>query len=164
MSWQLLLIGYLVLGTASYLLRRNLAVTFAEHNKLVNGFFFLGVLYPLGLIVAAISSPNLNIGWFNLALLLTGSIIWPVINILAYRANKDVDAGLYTILNNITPIVTIVTAWVLLNEKLNEQQLLGAVVVLVSAFLVTLPHLQKRAASRNTGLIIALASVTLLGL
>ncbi len=164
MSWQILLSGYLILGTAAYLIRRRLAQTFAEHNRLVNGFFFIAVLYPIGLIVAAINQPSLHIGWLNFCLLIGGSFVWPVINLLAYRSNKDVDAGLYTILNNLTPIVTIITAWWLLNEKLTDRQLLGATVILVSTFLATLPRLRHRSTSKSAGLIFALASVTLLGL
>lgn len=162
--WQLLVVGYLILGTAAYLLRRTLAQSLSKHNKLVNGFFFLCVLYPTGLIVAAFSSPNLNIGWVNLALLLGGSGIFPLINLSAFRANKDVDAGLYTIINNITPIITIIAATLLLNEKLSDQQLLGATIIILSAFLATLPRLRHRGTSKSTGLAFALISVGLLGL
>jgi drug/metabolite transporter (DMT)-like permease len=164
MTWQLLLTAYLILGTAGYLIRRRLAQTLTKHNRLVNGFFFIAVLYPLGLIVAAFSSPNLSIGWQNIVFLLAGSGIFPLINLLAYRANRDVDAGLYTILNNLTPIITIVAASLLLQEKLNDQQLLGAVVIITSAFVATLPKLQKRSASSSAGMLFALASVSLLGI
>ena len=164
MTWQLLLTAYLILGTAAYLIRRKLAQTLTKHNRLVNGFFFIAVLYPLGLIVASFSSPNLSIGWLNVVFLAAGSGIFPLINLLAFRANKDVDAGLYTILNNLTPIITIVAASLLLQERLNDQQLLGAAIIITSTFLATLPRLQKRSASSSTGMLFALASVSLLGL
>ena len=164
MTWQLLLIGYLVFGTAGYLLRRHLAQTFAKHNRLVNAFFFVAVLYPVGLLVAAFTSPNLSIGWLNALFLLAGSGIFPLINVLAYRASKDVDAGLYTILNNLTPIVTIIAASLLLHESLNDRQLLGAVIIITSAFLATLPKLRHRATSNSAGMLFALTSVVLLGL
>lgn len=164
MTWQLLLTAYLVIGTAGYIIRRRLALTLTKHNRLVNGFFFIAVLYPLGLIVAAFSSPNLSIGWLNAVLLLAGSGIFPLINLLAFRANKDVDAGLYTILSNLTPIITIVAASLLLKESLNNQQLLGAVIIITSAFIATLPKLQKRSTSSNNGILFALASVSLLGI
>ena len=141
-----------------------MAQTLTKHNRLVNGFFFIAVLYPLGLIVASFSSPNLSIGWLNVVFLAAGSGIFPLINLLAFRANKDVDAGLYTILNNLTPIITIVAASLLLQERLNDQQLLGAAIIITSTFLATLPRLQKRSASSSTGMLFALASVSLLGL
>lgn len=164
MTWQLLLIGFLALAPASYLFRRVLAQTLSQHNRLINGFFFIGLLYPTGLIVAFFSSPNLRIGWLNLLYLLVGSAVFPVVNLLAFRANKDVDAGLYTILNNLTPIVTITTATLLLNERLTDQQLLGAVIILCSAFLISLPQLRNRSTSKSTGVAFALASVILLGI
>lgn len=164
MSWQLLIIGYLVLGTAAYLLRRSLAQSLAEHNRLINAFFFVCVLYPLGLLVAAFSSPNLHIGWLNFVFLLGGSLIFPLFNILAFKANETVDAGLYTILNNLTPIVAIVFASLLLREGLNSGQLLGAFIIIFSAFLATLPKLKRGSSSSSVGLVYALVSVTILGL
>lgn len=73
MTWQLLLTVYLLLNTASYLLQRKLGQTLAEHKRLVSGFFFLVIHYPMGLLVAAYGSPNLSIGWLNILLLLVGS-------------------------------------------------------------------------------------------
>ena len=164
MIWQLFMGGYLVLGAGAYLIRRQLAVTFTEHSRIINGFFFIAVLYPLGLIIAAFSSPNLSIGWPNLILLLVGSAIFPIINLLAYRASKDIDAGFYTILQNLTPIITIIAASFLLHEGLNNHQLLGTVIILVSAFLATLPNLKKHYKNSFAGLMIALSAVILLGL
>lgn len=164
MTWQLLISLYLVLGTAAYLLRRSLAQRLTEHNKLINGFFFLCVLYPLGLIVAAFSSPDLNVGWLNVFLLLIGSGLFPIIMVMAFRASRNVDAGLYTILNNITPIVTIIAASLLLNETLNNRQMLGATIIISSAFLATLPKLNHHRKNSSGGLMFALGSVTLLGL
>lgn len=109
-------------------------------------------------------SPNLAIGWQNLVFLLLGSALFPLINLLAFRANRDVDAGLFTILNNITPIITIVIASLLLNETLNDQQLLGAVLIIASTFLATLPALHRNAGGTSTGIVLAIASVSLLGL
>jgi len=95
---------------------------------------------------------------------LGGELIFPVINLLAYRANKDVDAGLYTILNNLTPIITITTAWLLLNEGLSNRQLLGAAIIITSTFLASLPNLLNRSRTKTIGFVYALASVSLLGL
>ena len=164
MTWQLFLSAYLALATVGFLLRRRLAQTFAKYNRLVHGFFFIAVLYPLGLVVAFMTSPSLAIGWVNFFILLAGSAVYPVINLLAFRASKDVDAGLFTILHNLTPIVTITAASLLLHERLNDQQLLGAVIIITSAFLATLPRLARRSKSSSAGILLALASVALLGL
>lgn len=164
MTWQALLAIYLVLSTATYILQRKLGQILAKHRKLVTGFFFLIIHYPVGLIVAAYSSPDLAIGWTNALILLVGSWIFPLISILSLRASKDVDAGRFTILSNITPIVTIIAASLLLNEQLRGNQLVGAVIIIASAFIVTLPYLWSRARIKTSGILIALAVFVLAGL
>lgn len=164
MTWQLLVVAYLFFGTGSYLVRRSLAQSLSEHNRLVNAFFFLAVLYPTGLVFALFSQHNLSIGWTNFLFILFGSSLFPIINILAYKASKHVDAGLYTILNNLTPIVTIIAASLLLNETLNTQQLAGAIIIILSAFLATLPRILHRHITKTEGIYIAVLSVSLLGL
>jgi drug/metabolite transporter (DMT)-like permease len=164
MTWQIILIIYLILGTASYLSRRHLAKSLARHNRLVNGFFFLVVLYPTGLVIALFNPHNLDVGWFNLVCVLIGSAVWPVIRLLSYRASKDIDAGLFTIICNLAPIVTIVAASILLQERLNDQQLLGASILIGSAFMATLPHLTRRSSTKIAGLDFAIVSVVLMGL
>lgn len=164
MTWQLSLSAFLIFNTASYIYRRKLAVKYPEYNRLINGFFYLFLLYPLGLIIALISSPDLNVGWFNLLLLLAGGIGFPLGNFLAFRASKTIDAGIYTILTNIIPIVTIITAWFFLDEGLTERQLLGAAIVLLSTFLITTPLIEHRTKSRSSSLATAIAAVIIIGL
>jgi len=164
MAWQVLLIVYLAFSTAVYLLRRRLAQLIPEHNRFVNWFMFLWVLYPVGLITALFIRPDLAIGWANLALLLVGELIFPSVNVLAYRASKEIDAGLYTILTNLAPIITVTSAWLLLHEGLTGRQLMGAGVILFSAVLASSPNFFKRHRANLTGLAFALMSVLLLGL
>lgn len=164
MSWQLLLTVYLILNTASYLLQRQLGRTLAEHKRLVSAFFFLAIHYPMGVIVAAYSSPDLTIGWLNVLFLLVGSWVFPIINVLSLKASKTVDAGFFTILSNLTPVVTIAAATLLLNESLNTHQLLGAIIIIASAFLITLPKLRHHVQSRFSGVVVALICFLLAGL
>lgn len=164
MSWQLLLIGYLVLGTASYLWRRQLAKTFAKANSLVNAFFFVAVLYPIGLFVAALTTPDLSVGWASFWLLLAGGAIFPFVNLLIYRANRDMDAGLFTIISDLVPVVSVTAGWLLLNEGLTGQQLIGAAVILLAALLATLPQLKHHMRNNRKAMICAFAAVILLGL
>lgn len=152
-------------ATASlYILQRRLGQTLAKHRRLVAGFFFLVVHYPIGLLVAFSLAPDLAIGWVNAGILLLGSWIFPLINILSLRASKDVDAGHFTVMSNVTPVVTIVAATVLLNEQLNNHQLVGAAIIIASAFIVTLPYLRSRTRSKTSGVVIALTVFLLAGL
>lgn len=164
MTWQLLLIGYLVLGTASYLWRRQLAKTFAKANRLVNAFFFVAVLYPIGLFVAGLTTPDLSIGWASFWMLLVGGALFPFVNLLIYRANRDMDAGLFSIISDLIPVVSITAGWLLLNEGLSGRQLVGAAVILVAALLVTLPNLKHHMRNNRVAMICAVAAVILLGL
>lgn len=164
MTWQLLLTAYLVLNTATYLFQRTLGQKLSKYKRLISGFFFLVIHYPLGLIVAAYSSPHLAIGWLNLLLLVAGSWVFPLINIIALKASKDVDAGHYTVLSNVTPIVTIIAATLLLNERLDARQLAGAAIIITSAFLITLPRLRRGSRSRAFGVTVALSGFLLAGL
>lgn len=152
------------MGTVAFLLRRRLAVTLEQYNRLINGFFFLIVLYPLGLIVASYTKPNLDIGWQNSLLLLIGSGGLPIYSLLAFRANKNIDAGFYSILSGLTPIITIALASMLLNETLNPKQRFGAFIVILSTLLVALPRLNHRSRLNSSGLMLGLISVSLLGI
>ncbi|HEX5797923.1 MAG TPA: DMT family transporter [Candidatus Saccharimonadales bacterium] len=164
MTWQLLLTAYLLLNTAVYLFQRKLGQSLAEHRRLVTGFFFLVIHYPIGLLVAYFLSPNLSIGWLNLFILLGVSWVFPLTIILALRASKDVDAGHFTVLSNLTPIVTIVAATLLLHESLAGRQLLGAAIIIVSAFVITLPNLRHHDKTKAPALMIALTVFVLTGL
>src|SRR5688572_5352530 len=164
MGWQFLLILYLVLSAATYLSRRQLALGFARYNRVVNAFSFVAAVYPVGLFVAAFSSPDLAIGWWNLFLLIIGGAIFPTSYLLAYRANKEIDAGLYTIINNVAPVVSIILATLWLNETLNGIQLVGAGIILLATTIVTVPQLGKHLVRDRRALICAFVAVTLLGI
>lgn len=164
MTWQTLLILYLVLNTISYILQRKLGASLAKHKRLVAGFFFVVVHYPLGLVVAFMDHPDLRISWVNIIALLVGSWIFPVINILYLKASKHLDAGRFTVLSNLTPIVTIVAATLLLGERLTGMQLLGASTIIASAFIVTLTHARKRGQVSQQGVTVAILAFMLAGL
>lgn len=154
---------YLILGTATYLCRRLLAQHFPDHNRLVNAFLYVIFFCPLGLGVAFVTSPDMAIGWTNFALILVSGAIFPAVALMAYRANRDVDAGVYGIFSNISPIVSIVLASLWLHEELHNNQLLGAAVILLAAIIVTLPYLKKRAIRSKAALFYTLGAVTLFG-
>ncbi len=164
MTWQTLLTLYLVLNTISYILQRKLGASLAKHKRLVAGFFFVVVHYPLGLVAACMDHPDLRISWVNLVALLVGSWIFPVINILYLKASKHLDAGRFTVLSNLTPIVTIVAATLLLGERLTGAQLLGASIIIASAFIVTLTHVRKRGRVSQQGVVVAIVAFMLAGL
>ena len=145
-------------------MRRFLATTLKRYNRLINGFFLVAVLYPVGLLAASFTNPDLSIGWQNFIIILIASGVFPLIKLLAFRASRDVDAGLYTILSNIAPIITIVAAAIFLSESLNGWQQMGVAIVLTSALLASLLGVSRRSIKSSPGLVYALVSITLLGL
>ena len=163
MTWQLLLTVYLLLTTVTYLIQRQLGQTIPQYNRLVNGFFFLCIHYPLGLITALIIGFKVDIGWFNALTLLAIGAAFPLTDMLAFRASKDVDAGLFGILTNLSPVITISLAALLIAERLSPQQFAGAVIIIFSALLVSITAYNRSSKNTRVGIIIALLSVTLLG-
>jgi drug/metabolite transporter (DMT)-like permease len=164
MSWQFLLIVYLVLTTVAGLLQRRLGQAIPQHNRLVNGFFFVCIHYPIGLVTASIIGFHLDIGWTNAIILAGGGIAFPISGILAYRASKDVDASLFGILQNFQPVITIILAVLLLSQHLNVQQLIGALIIIGSALTVSSVSYSHGSKSTRTGLMIALLAIALMGL
>lgn len=163
MTWQFLLTCFLILGTAVALLQRQLGKTIPQYNRLVNGVFFIGIHYPLGLFTAFIIGFRTDIGWDNILILFAVSMIFPLTEMLAYKASKTVDAGLLGIINNLGPVITIILAALLLSQDLTSRQLVGAVIIVASAFAVSIATYSRSAKSTRAGIMIALLSVVFWG-
>lgn len=161
--WQTLLIFYFIFGTSSYLLRRTLAKKFHDKNRLINAAFFIVFLLPTALLLAPLFPHNLAVGWVNIAFLLAGSIIWPLFNILAFKANKTVDVGIYTVINNLSPFFTLLFALTILNESLTTHQYAGILLLIFSGLLVALPQLRKNNETHTYGILLCLLSTAVLG-
>src|SRR3990167_8928576 len=106
--WQLLIVFYFIFGVVSYILRRVLAQKLGDHNRLINAIFFVFFLLPTTIILSFFFPHNLNVGAFNLLLLFVGSLIWPIAALVAFRANKEVDVGIFSIINNLSPVFTLI--------------------------------------------------------
>lgn len=89
---------------------------------------------------------------------------FPLTDILAYRASKNVDAGLFGIINNLGPVITIALAALLLAQELTLHQFAGASIIVLSALLVSIVAYSHSTKSTKTGIALALLSVTLWGL
>ncbi len=160
----LLIILYFFFGAASYLLRRVLAQEFSGHIRLMNSVFFICFLLPVGFVYALFVPHDLNIGWINLAILLGGSLIWPVVNLVAFYANKHTDVGIFTVINNISPVFTVTVALLLLNENLSLVQFAGVVLLIFSGIIATLAQLKGVGRAGLLGVGLSLLAAMLLGL
>lgn len=161
--WQISIFFYFVFGATSYLLRRVLAQKLGEHNRLINSIFFLFFLLPAAIILSFFFPHNLNVGALNLFLLFGGSIIWPILGIISFRANKEVDVGIFTIISNLSPIFTLAIALPFLNESLRMPQFFGVGLLVLSGLLAASSQLNKHNRLSVNNILICLLSAIVLG-
>jgi drug/metabolite transporter (DMT)-like permease len=161
--WQLLIGFYFIFSTVNYLLRRVLAKKLGDHNRLINAIFFLCFLLPETIILSFFFPHNLAVGLLNLILLLGGSIIWPLLGISSFHANKEVDVGIFAVISNLSPIFTLAIALPFLNERITMQQFLGINLLILSGVLAASSHLRKHNRISTEGILMCLLSAVILG-
>lgn len=164
MTWQYFIVGYFVFGASSYLCRRVLAQKLHDKNRLINASFFVLFLLPAAVVLGLIFPHSFSIGWDNFAYLALGSLIWPVFNIAAFKANKDIDVGVYSAINNLSPLFTLLVGLALLNEHLTTVQLFGIFLLVIAGFIATFPSLTKGSKLSKEGVLFCLLSTAMLGI
>lgn len=162
--WQLLLFLYFLFGTTSVLLKRVLAQQLGSHNILINAVFFIFFLLPAAIILSFFFPRDLNVGPMNLFLLFGGSIIWPIAGIIAFRAMKEVDAGIFTIISNLSPVFTLSIAIPFLHESLNPSQLFGISLLILSGLIAASSQLSKHKRVSINGIFICLLGAAVIGI
>jgi len=161
--WQISFFFYFIFGAMSYVLRRVLAQKLGNHNRLINSVFFICFLLPAAIILSFFFPHDLNVGAFNLLLLFGGSIIWPILGIISFRANKEVDVGIFTIISNLSPIFTIAIALTFLHENLGKLQFVGIGLLILSGLLIASSQLNKKNRASTKNILICLLSAAVLG-
>ena len=144
-------------------MRRVLAQKFGDFNRLINGIFYVFFLIPAGILLMLLFPPSLQVSTTDLIILLGGSIIWPLFNISAFQANKTVDAGIYTIIANLSPLFTLVIAYPFLNEELTLVQYFGMLLLILSGSIAVSPSIKRNDRVMVWGVLWALLSAVLLG-
>jgi drug/metabolite transporter (DMT)-like permease len=162
--WQFFIVFYFIFGATNYLLRRVLAQKFGDSNRLINTVFFVCFLLPTAIILSFFFPHDLNIGLLNVAFVLGGSIIWPLLNIASFRANQHVDVGIYAIISNLSPLFTLMVALPFLHEQLQPLQLLGILLLLFSGVIAGSSQLYKKHRASKSGLLWCLISAAILGI
>ena len=161
--WLVFLFLFFILGATNALMRRVLAQKFAEHNMLLNGIFYVFFLVPAGVGLMFIFPPTLHVGAADALWLIGGSLIWPIFNIAAFRANKTVDAGIYTIIANLSPLFTLAIAVPFMGEDVSLPQYAGIGLLMISGMIAVAPGIKNNKLVIS-GVLFALVSTTLLGL
>lgn len=144
-------------------MRRVFAQKFAHHTMLLNGSFYVFFLLPVAVIIGFATPHNFNIGTANLLLLLGGSLIWPLFTLASFRANKDIDAGIYAVIANVSPAFTLLIAVPFLNENLSGAQYLGTGLLIASGSLASWSQLRNHAKVNSSGILFCILSAFILG-
>ncbi len=161
--WLIFLALYFVFGTASYLIRRTLAHKFDQYNALLNATYFVFFIIPTAIIWGLMVPHNFDIGAANFIYLIVGGLIWPLFAVLAFRANKDVDVGIFVVILNTSPIFTLLIAIPFLNESLSSQQYIGVTFLIAAGVLAGLSQLRSSAKLSKTGIIYSILTAAALG-
>lgn len=161
--WVFFIALYFVFGAASYLLRKSLAVRLPENSRAINAIFFALFLMPAGLILSLFFPHNLNVGAINVALLLGGSVIWPLFYIVAYKANEKTDAGIFAIIGNLSPVATLAIAIPFLGDELSLYQMIGIALLISSGVFAALPSIRSSKLSNAQGILLCFLSAAILG-
>jgi len=157
--WQLALIAFFAFGTTAYITRRMLMLHRDSSSKLFNLIFWIVFFMPSGWIVGMLLPHSFAIGWHNALLLFIGAILWPIVGLVGFRANKEVDTGFYALFGNIAPLITLVAAVTLLHEVLTRQKLGGIILLILSGVIVAAPLLRQGSHSSRYGLFLCLITV-----
>lgn len=135
MSWQIA-IGLSILASIftilvqrRYSLRSNVPETFATATS-----YLLGVM-PVGIIVGLGIPHAVSWGWWLGLLLIICASSMAVGTWIGFKVVKLIPVAPFQTLSRFTSIVTIALGWLVLGEKLNTYQLVGAVLLLLAAAL-----------------------------
>ncbi len=92
-----------------------------------------------------------------------GSILWFAATFAAFKALNLVTASKYSIIETLSPLVSIASALLFLGESFSQHQLIGTVLILVSVFFVVYDK-ETKLTHFSKGEMIALLSAVLSGL
>lgn len=148
MTTFLAYIFYFIAASASPLQRRWLAVTKPADAKDQAAFAFriTLIIACLGsLTLPFIETPYISSNLFNIVFLalicgVCGVFFW----IISYAVQKHVEAGVYSVIANVYTPVTIIGSSFFLAEGLKPIQILGTIILLVAAIIVSKKHRMGR--------------------
>src|SRR3989339_2159502 len=118
--------------------------------------FILAILTGIFALYKGFNIPPVTLtGYFIVSTILYG------LGTLAYfKSIKLIEASESIILGSIGSIITVITAFIFLGERLNSQQLVGVILILLSMVAISL----KKKINFNRGTIYSLIGTTLYGL
>ena len=138
MNWQLVLILYFIISTASTLQRRLYAKQTKVSPALVSFVSHTLFVFPLGILYVLLSGENLEIP--NITIILwsvLAAFLQAIFNVLSFKSQKEVDATQYTIIANIYTPITVIVSALLIHEGLTTLQYIGMAFLVIGAIVVS---------------------------
>ncbi|MBP9667224.1 DMT family transporter [Candidatus Saccharibacteria bacterium] len=163
MSWLVPLSFFFVFGTASFLLRRYLAQRIPQDNALINLVFYVVFLLPVALVLGLSLPHTFFPGWNAVWLLLAVSAVWPLYFMATFRASKDLDAGILSMITDMSAFVTLAISYMVIDERLGLAQLGGVVLLAISGLLAVWPDIRSKQHAKLGGILIALMAMVIIG-
>lgn len=163
--WLLPLIAFFIFGSISYLLRRYLAQHIHHESKLINLVFYVVFLLPAGIVGGLfLANGNLVPSISAVLALVAASLLWPLYYLASFRAAKDLDAGVLSMLADTSVIVTMVVSFFVFHERLSVLQIVGVFCLIFSGAVAAWPDIKWHMRLRGGGLAAAVVATVLLGL
>ncbi len=145
MTWQILLGIHLLFSTAYALLLRQLASEVKGYARLVSAIMYVFVVLPGGVAVALVLGDiSFRFSPAVIGILLLAGVLFAITNIAAYRANEELDAAQFSIITNLESFFTIMVAGLFLGERLSFIEVVGVVLLVASAIMITVERVGKK--------------------
>ena len=137
MSWQIAVFADLILASIYALLMRTIAKKNPGKATSDLATMYVFVAAPISVAGALIiNSWSISHSWQVWLAVLFVALITATGNIAAVAANAGIDAAQFSVIGNLNVVVAVVVASVFLNESLDSQQFIGALLILVAGVVI----------------------------
>ena len=154
MQWYILIIISAILISFSEIIKKK--ILRYEHSTEFSTTYSLVITL---LMVPFISYLDLNLPSFIITLLFVKSILLLVSSLLFMKAMRHNELSQIIPLKNLSPIFLVILAFFLLNEHITTTKTLGAIIIMVSGYLLEKETLKKENVFKNKYFIYVLLSM-----
>jgi len=145
MTWQLLITIHILFSTSYALSFRRLAKRLPHVPRLASALMYLFTIWPIGIAYALFNGDiHFSFSPFVWVMLLIAGLLFAGFNFLGWRANSHIDAAQFAVISNIQGIFTVIISGIFLGERLSPIQLLGVMVIITAACMVSVKGLTRK--------------------
>jgi len=166
MNWQIVLILYFVVATASSLQRRVFAQKTSLHPAVASLFSHAVIIFPLGIVWAIFEKnwfPN-GVSTTLIIAMVVAALFQSLFNNFSLKSQKKIDATQFSIIGNLYTPIAIIGAAIYLHEGLTALQTVGMILLVLGAVVVSVRGFSKKTLNFSKYSWLALLSALVLGL